>query len=84
MHDPMTVAFQIPNPFAKQYDWGTKWQDRPTLITIWDAYPEKDGSDDSLRLVPAAANAGRTRVGEGDHHQSRRQHSPLVHRQGRR
>jgi hypothetical protein len=47
MHDPNTVALDIPNPFAKRYDhatWGdipgwrgmwTRWCSRPALITIW-------------------------------------------------
>jgi hypothetical protein len=40
MHDPMTVAFEIKNPFSK-----AKYPD--TLITIWHVDPEKDGTDDS-------------------------------------
>jgi hypothetical protein len=42
MHDPMTVAHEIKNPFAKK-DGGY----RPSLITIWHVDPEKDGTDDS-------------------------------------
>lgn len=37
MHDPMTLAFQVRNPF-KRYS---------TLVEIWHVDPEKDGSDDS-------------------------------------
>jgi hypothetical protein len=45
MHDPMTVAFDIPNPFARR--WGESWFSRPALVTIWHVDPEADGSDDS-------------------------------------
>ncbi len=47
MHDPMTVAFKIPNPFLPRYDWGERWSQRPSLITIWHVDPEKDGTDNS-------------------------------------
>lgn len=47
MHDPMTVAFEIKSPFANRYDWGKKWGDRPSLITIWHVDPERDGTDNS-------------------------------------
>jgi hypothetical protein len=47
MHDPMTQAFRIPNPFARRYDWGKHWSDRPSLAIIWHVDPESDGSDDS-------------------------------------
>lgn len=43
MHDPMTMAFEIKNPFVKPSESG--W--RPSLITIWHVDPETDGSDDS-------------------------------------
>jgi hypothetical protein len=43
MHDPKSVAFEIPNIFIKKDKWGF----RPRLITIWHCDPEKDGSDDS-------------------------------------
>jgi len=47
MHDPMTVAFCIPNPFRRRYSWGKRWINRPRLITIWHVDPECDGTDDS-------------------------------------
>lgn len=48
MHDPLTVAWQVPNPFARPYDWkSSRWRDRPALVTIWHVDPERDGSDDS-------------------------------------
>lgn len=40
MHDPMTVAFEIKNPFARG-------PDKPALVTVWHVDPERDGSDDS-------------------------------------
>lgn len=40
MHDPMTVAFDIKNPFVRG-DY------KPSLITVWHVDPERDGSDDS-------------------------------------
>lgn len=43
MHDPMTVAFEIKNPFVNKNKYGY----RPSLITIWHCDPEKDGTDDS-------------------------------------
>lgn len=47
MHDPMTVAFEIHNPFLPRYSWGKRWSNRPSLVTIWHVDPERDGSDDS-------------------------------------
>ena len=46
MHDPMTVAFDVPNPFwwRRDYDGKLKPSD---LATIWHVDPERDGSDDS-------------------------------------
>jgi hypothetical protein len=47
MHDPMTVAFEIKNPFSwyvSQLD-GKRYYN--TLFTIWHVDPEKDGTDDS-------------------------------------
>lgn len=41
MHDPMTVAFEIPNIFMKKSNWGY----RPSLVTIWHRDPEKRGPD---------------------------------------
>jgi len=46
MHDPDTVAFEIPNPFSWSKGWDGKWK-MNTLITIWHVDPETDGSDDS-------------------------------------
>lgn len=52
MRDPMTLAFQIKNPFipvkkSRRAD-GTVWSSyRPALIDIWHVDPETDGSDDS-------------------------------------
>lgn len=47
MHDPMTVAFDIPSPIRHKPDkWCPKGY-RPTLITIWHVDPQKDGADDS-------------------------------------
>ncbi len=43
MHDPRTVAFEIPNFFVRRKASGY----RPRLITIWHVDPETDGSDDS-------------------------------------
>lgn len=46
MHSPMTVAFDVPNPFLWERNY--KGQLRPkTLATIWHVDPEKDGTDDS-------------------------------------
>lgn len=42
MHDPMTVAFDIKNPFARKSHGY-----RPNLATIWHVDPERDGTDDS-------------------------------------
>lgn len=42
MHDPMTVAFDIPSYKARQ-----RWPWLPYLLTIWHVDPERDGSDDS-------------------------------------
>lgn len=40
MHDPMTVAFEVKNPFARgPY--------KPALVTVWHVDPERDGTDDS-------------------------------------
>lgn len=50
MHDPKTVAFDIPNIFTKPYAWSCKpGQKRqwPALVTIWHVDPEKGGDDDS-------------------------------------
>lgn len=48
MHDPMTLAFSIRNPFIAQKPLlaGDKPY-HPPLIDIWHVDPEKDGSDDS-------------------------------------
>ncbi len=42
MHDPLTVAHQIPNPFLRK-----RHNYRPALVTIWHKDPETDGTDDS-------------------------------------
>lgn len=55
MHDPCTVAHDVPNPFhwhrdIFRKDYKPKWWERwrmKTLITIWHVDPETDGSDDS-------------------------------------
>jgi hypothetical protein len=47
MHDPMSVAFTIPNPFAARYDFGERWRDRPAIITVWHKDPERGGVDNS-------------------------------------
>lgn len=42
MHDPMTVAFDIPSyEFRRRFSW------LPHLATIWHVDPERDGTDDS-------------------------------------
>ena len=50
MHDPSTVAFEIPYPWKKygkagRNDWERNY--RESFITIWHEDPESDGSDDS-------------------------------------
>lgn len=48
MHDPMTLAFSIRNPFVSQAPLlrgGKPYH--PPLIDIWHVDPEKGGSDDS-------------------------------------
>ncbi len=49
MHDPLTVAFDIKNPFAiRTYgppDHRSSYH--PALITVWHRDPERGGSDDS-------------------------------------
>jgi hypothetical protein len=51
MHDPLTVAHEIKNPFKRQVhrrdDGSVSWVYRPALITIWHKDPESDGGDDS-------------------------------------
>jgi hypothetical protein len=41
MHDPMTVAFEIPNPFLPRYGWGKRWSNRPAFITVWHVDPDR-------------------------------------------
>lgn len=53
MHDPMTVAFEIPNPFSWRRDYKGRWR-MNTLATIWHVDPEKDGTDDSCGWFPRA------------------------------
>lgn len=43
MHDPMTVAFDIRNPFVRPDKHGY----RPPLVTVWHVDPETDHTDDS-------------------------------------
>jgi hypothetical protein len=50
MHDPSTVAFQIPYPWPwPRQNWGAREKQPPreTFITIWHVDPETDGTDDS-------------------------------------
>ncbi len=52
MHDPRTVAFEIPRPWPQRTREGIERQlygrwHWPTLITVWHVDPERDGSDDS-------------------------------------
>lgn len=48
MHDPNTVAFEIPRPWPeKSKVLGWHW---PALITIWHRDPEKDGDEDSCNF----------------------------------
>lgn len=52
MHDPMTVAFDLPRPWPRLAREGIErrlygrfyW---PTWVTIWHVDPERDGTDDS-------------------------------------
>lgn len=46
MHDPLSVAFEVRNPFGKKRGLGT-YVYRPPLLTIWHRDPCKGGSDDS-------------------------------------
>lgn len=46
MHDPLTVAFEIKNPFKKEQG---QFHYKPSLLTIWHRDPESDGSDDSCQ-----------------------------------
>lgn len=63
MHDPMSVAFQIPNPFARHYNpearkigdpFAGAWSRRPPLITVWHIDPESDGTDSSCQHADEA------------------------------
>jgi hypothetical protein len=49
MHDPMTVAFEIPYPWRKYPKGHQTWPNgyRETAVTVWHVDPERDGSDDS-------------------------------------
>lgn len=47
MHNPMTLAFTIPNPFTRRR---VSWRSAPyyeSLIEVWHADPERRGDDDS-------------------------------------
>lgn len=58
MHDPMTVAFEIPVPFTGRKNDAGGWEEYPkTLIRIWHVDPEKDGSDDSCGWFIRARHA---------------------------
>lgn len=45
MHDPLTVAFDIPRPWP-EWDKTLGWH-WPAMITIWHHDPEKGGDEDS-------------------------------------
>jgi hypothetical protein len=48
MHDPSTVAIEIPNYFVRSELLGTsRHKYRPSLIVVWHTDPETDGTDDS-------------------------------------
>ena len=48
MHDPLTVAYTIRNPFIRPHVHSDGWKWRPPLVTIWHRDPEKgEGGDDS-------------------------------------
>jgi hypothetical protein len=47
MHDPLTVAHQIPNYFKRARRLKSGYAYRNALVTIWHKDPETDGSDDS-------------------------------------
>jgi hypothetical protein len=51
MHDPLSLAFQVPNPFARRYPWARRWGERPPLLAVWHKDPEVCGEDDSCRLA---------------------------------
>lgn len=44
MHDPLTVAFEIPRPWPRTAGRFRYW---PALVVVWHVDPEADGSDDS-------------------------------------
>lgn len=47
MHDPMTLAFTIPNPFTRRkFEWSPDPYYSP-LIEVWHVDPERRGDDDS-------------------------------------
>lgn len=47
MHDPMTLAFTIPNPFTRRrVSWRSSYY-YESLIEIWHVDPERGGNDDS-------------------------------------
>lgn len=51
MYDPMTVAFEIENPFLPKYQVIPGYWKRPVLITVWHVDPETDGTDDSCGYI---------------------------------
>lgn len=50
MHDPSTVAFDIPNPLTlhrARWPVGNRALEMDSLVTVWHEDPQTDGSDDS-------------------------------------
>lgn len=59
MHDPQTVAFNVPRPWPQRTKPGVARQlygrlHWPTWITIWHVDPERDHTDDSCGWFPRA------------------------------
>lgn len=46
MHDPMTLAFSIPNPLSRAF-WMEAWSMAPSFLEVWHVDPEKNGDSDS-------------------------------------
>jgi hypothetical protein len=49
MHDPLSVAFEVPNPFARRYPRAARWRERPALLVVWHGDPEARGGDGPWR-----------------------------------